>query len=133
MSVQSFLAAVDNPAVVGVYSAIAVSVVAHMNRMYKGTPKIEVVAWWLLGVGSFAVVVNDIHGVANEWGHIAFGVGALILVILNTQPDWRPLVANRRKREEWVLPPDCDRRCATLLRMRQKRTVRDSGKQDVHA
>ena len=94
---MTFLNAIDNPLLVALYASLSIFVVAHMNRMHKGTPKMEVVAWWFLGVGSFAIVIFDIHGSTTEWGHIMFGVGAALLVGLHTQPEWRPFLANRRK------------------------------------
>ena len=106
---KAFLAAIDNPLLVFIYSVIALAVVAHMNRMYKGTPKGEIFGWWLLGIGSFGVALYDIHGSTGEWAHIMVGAGVLILVVIHTQPDWRPVVANRRC-ESKDMEKVCDRR-----------------------
>lgn len=107
---MTFLNAIDNPLLVALYASLSVFVVAHMNRMHRGTPKMEVAAWWFLGVGSFAIVIFDIHGSRSEWGHIMFGLGAALLVGLHTQPEWRPFLANRR-RQRAIIKEDNDRRC----------------------
>ena len=110
MNIREFLDVIDNPFVIIIYAVIAVLVTAHMNRMYKGTPKLEVAGWWCLGVGSFAVMMYEIYDSHSEWGHVLFGIGALILVLLNTQPDWRGFFANRRKERDPKMPDICDRR-----------------------
>lgn len=116
---MTFINAIDNPLLVALYATISVFVVAHMNKMHKGTPKLEVCAWWFLGVGAFAVAIFDIHQNNTEWGHIMFGVGSALLIAIQTQPSWRPLLANRRKNPEQPLPMECDRRCQTFMKTRK--------------
>lgn len=99
---MTFLDAIDNPLLVVLYASLAVYVVAHMNRMYRSTPKMEVAAWWFLGVGAFAVAIFDIHGSRSEWGHILFGVGAALLIGMHVQSEWRPFM-DGSKVVSWVL------------------------------
>lgn len=85
-------------------SVAATCVWLHMNNMHiKTAPKLEIVAWWLLGVGLFGEwfwqaywLVTDIpYFIAPE--HICMSIGMSVLTVLFTQPDWRPILADRRK------------------------------------
>ena len=86
---MNLLNAIDNPLLVCLYSGLAMFSVARMNLMHhRNTPKMEVAAWWFIGVGAFAVAWFDVNGVFTEWGHVLFGVGVALLIGMHVQPEW---------------------------------------------
>lgn len=100
---MNLLNAIDNPLLVCLYSGLAMFSVARMNLMYhRNTPKMEVAAWWFIGVGAFAVAWFDINGVFTEWGHVLFGVGVALLIGMHVQSEWRPFM-DGSKVVSWVL------------------------------
>lgn len=102
--------------------------VARMNTMHVSTtPVFEIFAWWLVGLGLGGDLCYQLYWyfrgvdyyIAGE--HVVMSIGVAALVIVETQPEWRPLLADRRKRPTGKLPPDCDRRCQTYLDLRREK------------
>ena len=106
---------------VGAHILIVVAAIVHMNAMTRKTPKFEIVTWWLLGVGSASEAW--IGPVAHWFTDPLFTVGVMMLVVLCAQPEWRPILADRRKEAAPVLPPGCDRRCQTILGLRRNKNT----------
>lgn len=109
-------------------SVALVAAVAHMNAMqYPQTSLFEIVAWWLvsLGLGGdwcwqvYWYLRGVDYYIADE--HVIMSIGVAALVVANTQAEWRPLIAERRKRPTGKLPPDCDRRCQAFLDLRREK------------
>lgn len=100
-------------------------VVWRMNNMNRDTPWLEISAWWALGVGEFWEVAVP-HGI--DGGHLMASIGIALIAVCATQPDWRPHIANRRRRPEASLPDDCDRRCLTHMGARKTSARQNSQK-----
>ena len=99
-----------------------VCVVWRMNHMSARTPWLDMVAWWCLGVGVFWEILQP-HKL--DTGHVLASIGIALIAMVLTQPDWRPLLANRRELPEDPLPPDCDRRCQRLMGARSSKSDDD--------
>lgn len=105
---------------IGAHLVIVIATIFHMNAMTRQTPKLEVATWWMIGVGSAS---EAWLGPAARWFiDPMFTVGAMMLAVLCAQPEWRPALADRRKNPEPQVPPDGDRRCQTLLGLRNQRS-----------
>lgn len=115
---------IDNLLAALIHALVFLFVVLRMEPMYKdNTPKLEMLAWWCLGTGSFSEVLLYATGASTGWAGVLTGFGVLFLVLFLTQSEWRPYFLNRRVNPEQGLPPNCDRRCQTLMGSRRdKRT-----------
>lgn len=85
-------------------SASTICVGAHMNKMkFSSAPKLELCAWWMLGVGFFGEAFWQVYWLVRdvpyyiEPQHVFVSLGMLAITILYTHPDWRPYLADRRK------------------------------------
>lgn len=111
-----------------VFVALA-AVVAHMNNMKWGTtPLLEMFGWWLFGVGLGGELIWHVYtlslGLSLDLSdsHMFLSTGSALLGILYSQPEWRPLFADRRKNAKGEMPPNCDRRCQRMLDLRITRS-----------
>ncbi len=93
---------------IGCFAIIACAVL-RMNAMHwKDTPKAEIVAWWVLGVGAFSqfLWVDMTPG----WPDTMLVCGTGALLVIHTQPQWRRYIADRRGGELMGEAPRFERR-----------------------
>lgn len=75
---------------------IVVAAVLRMNAMqFHSTPKLELIAWWSTGVGAFSQFVWT--DPTPGWADASLVMGIALLAILVTQPQWRHILAERRR------------------------------------
>ncbi|MBL0142673.1 MAG: hypothetical protein IPP91_11370 [Betaproteobacteria bacterium] len=75
-------------------ATIVLGCILHMNAMTPRSPKIEMALWWMLGVGACAELLwIDFE---PGWPDTMSTIAMAGLVVLYTQPQWRPWLAERR-------------------------------------
>lgn len=75
---------------------IVVVATVHMNQMHRRTPLLEVLAWWCLGMASFAEAILD--GMAPRIIDTIFVIGVAAMAVIHTKPQWRAVLADRRQK-----------------------------------
>lgn len=85
------------------------AIIAHANNMAPGSvTRFERCAWWMLGVGYFGEWYWQLYWLYQEVAyyvppeHILTTLGVTALIVINARPEWRPLFADRRRKQRPV-------------------------------
>jgi len=90
-------------------AVIVFGAVLRMNAMHwRTTPKLEIAAWWGLGVGAFSQFLWA--DLSPGWPDVFMVCGGALLIVLYTQPQWRAWFADRRRSEQNFMDAMSDRR-----------------------
>lgn len=117
------LSGLDNVFLATIHALVFAFTILRLNSMHLKRPTVAMAAWWALGTGSFIEMMSYAGGSETDWSAVLTSMGVLFLVLLLTQPEWRPYFLDRRVNPEQGLPPNCDRRCQALMGARRdKRT-----------